>query len=31
MKPDMQVDMYIGKGGAPDGVVAAAALRCIGG
>ena len=25
------VDMFIGKGGAPEGVIAAAALRCIGG
>src|SRR5258706_6773806 len=25
------VDMYIGTGGAPEGVLAAAALRCIGG
>ncbi|GAB3450610.1 hypothetical protein GCM10027396_26800 [Insolitispirillum peregrinum] len=25
------VDMYIGSGGAPEGVLAAAALRCIGG
>lgn len=29
--PDTQVDMYIGQGGAPEGVLAAAALRCIGG
>ena len=25
------VDMYVGSGGAPEGVLAAAALRCIGG
>lgn len=25
------VDMFIGKGGAPEGVIAAAALRCVGG
>ncbi len=29
--PDTGVDMYIGQGGAPEGVLAAAALRCIGG
>lgn len=29
--PDSGVDMYIGVGGAPEGVLAAAALRCIGG
>lgn len=29
--PDAQTDMYIGQGGAPEGVLAAAALRCIGG
>jgi fructose-1,6-bisphosphatase II / sedoheptulose-1,7-bisphosphatase len=29
--PDTQIDMYIGQGGAPEGVLAAAALRCIGG
>jgi fructose-1,6-bisphosphatase II / sedoheptulose-1,7-bisphosphatase len=28
---DTGVDMYIGIGGAPEGVLAAAALRCIGG
>ncbi|WP_409433916.1 class II fructose-bisphosphatase [Litorimonas sp. RW-G-Af-16] len=28
---DTQIDMYIGQGGAPEGVLAAAALRCIGG
>lgn len=29
--PDTKVDMYMGMGGAPEGVLAAAALRCIGG
>lgn len=29
--PSTGVDMYIGSGGAPEGVLAAAALRCIGG
>jgi fructose-1,6-bisphosphatase II / sedoheptulose-1,7-bisphosphatase len=29
--PDSYVDIYIGSGGAPEGVLAAAALRCIGG
>ncbi len=29
--PDSGVDIYIGTGGAPEGVLAAAALRCIGG
>ena len=29
--PESQIDMYIGAGGAPEGVLAAAALRCIGG
>ena len=29
--PDTSVDIYMGSGGAPDGVLAAAALRCIGG
>ena len=29
--PEAQTDMYIGEGGAPEGVLAAAALRCIGG
>ena len=29
--PDGGVDMYIGSGGAPEGVLAAAALRCVGG
>lgn len=30
-QPDSGIDMYIGTGGAPEGVLAAAALRCIGG
>ncbi|MGB0907881.1 MAG: class II fructose-bisphosphatase [Maricaulaceae bacterium] len=29
--PSVGVDMYIGQGGAPEGVLAAAALRCVGG
>ena len=29
--PEAGVDMYLGIGGAPEGVLAAAALRCIGG
>ena len=29
--PETGVDMYVGTGGAPEGVLAAAALRCIGG
>ena len=29
--PDTGIDMYIGTGGAPEGVLAAAALRCVGG
>jgi fructose-1,6-bisphosphatase II / sedoheptulose-1,7-bisphosphatase len=29
--PSTGVDMYVGIGGAPEGVLAAAALRCIGG
>ncbi|RMF12249.1 MAG: class II fructose-bisphosphatase [Alphaproteobacteria bacterium] len=29
--PDSDVDIYMGSGGAPEGVLAAAALRCIGG
>jgi fructose-1,6-bisphosphatase II / sedoheptulose-1,7-bisphosphatase len=29
--PDTDVDVYIGTGGAPEGVLAAAALRCVGG
>ena len=30
-EPGSGVDIYIGTGGAPEGVLAAAALRCIGG
>ena len=30
-KPDAGVDMLIGSGGAPEGVIAAAALKCMGG
>ena len=30
-RPESGVDMYMGSGGAPEGVLAAAALRCIGG
>ena len=30
-RPDSGVDIYMGQGGAPEGVLAAAALRCIGG
>ena len=30
-QPDTGVDIYLGQGGAPEGVLAAAALRCIGG
>jgi fructose-1,6-bisphosphatase II / sedoheptulose-1,7-bisphosphatase len=30
-RPDSGVDIYVGSGGAPEGVLAAAALRCIGG
>jgi fructose-1,6-bisphosphatase II / sedoheptulose-1,7-bisphosphatase len=30
-QPEAGVDLYIGSGGAPEGVLAAAALRCIGG
>jgi len=30
-RPDTGVDIYLGSGGAPEGVLAAAALRCIGG
>jgi fructose-1,6-bisphosphatase II / sedoheptulose-1,7-bisphosphatase len=30
-RPDSGVDIYMGTGGAPEGVLAAAALRCIGG
>ena len=29
--PDTAIDIYMGSGGAPEGVLAAAALRCIGG
>lgn len=29
--PDTNVDVYMGLGGAPEGVLAAAALRCVGG
>ena len=29
--PQTQVDMYLGQGGAPEGVLAAAALKCVGG
>jgi fructose-1,6-bisphosphatase II / sedoheptulose-1,7-bisphosphatase len=29
--PDAGVDVYMGSGGAPEGVLAAAALRCVGG
>jgi fructose-1,6-bisphosphatase II / sedoheptulose-1,7-bisphosphatase len=28
---DTSIDMYMGQGGAPEGVLAAAALRCVGG
>ncbi|MBI1358832.1 MAG: class II fructose-bisphosphatase [Alphaproteobacteria bacterium] len=30
-KPETGVDMYLGQGGAPEGVLAAAALKCVGG
>jgi fructose-1,6-bisphosphatase II / sedoheptulose-1,7-bisphosphatase len=30
-RPDTGIDIYMGSGGAPEGVLAAAALRCIGG
>jgi fructose-1,6-bisphosphatase II / sedoheptulose-1,7-bisphosphatase len=30
-QPEAGVDLYLGSGGAPEGVLAAAALRCIGG
>ncbi len=30
-QPNSRVDMYLGSGGAPEGVLAAAALQCIGG
>jgi fructose-1,6-bisphosphatase II / sedoheptulose-1,7-bisphosphatase len=29
--PDSQIDLYMGAGGAPEGVLSAAALRCVGG
>jgi fructose-1,6-bisphosphatase II / sedoheptulose-1,7-bisphosphatase len=29
--PDTGIDVYVGSGGAPEGVLAAAALRCVGG
>ncbi|MGQ0559248.1 MAG: class II fructose-bisphosphatase [Sphingosinicella sp.] len=29
--PDTTIDVYLGQGGAPEGVLAAAALRCVGG
>ena len=29
--PDTGIDVYVGTGGAPEGVLAAAALRCVGG
>jgi fructose-1,6-bisphosphatase II / sedoheptulose-1,7-bisphosphatase len=29
--PDTNIDLYMGQGGAPEGVLAAAALRCVGG
>jgi fructose-1,6-bisphosphatase II / sedoheptulose-1,7-bisphosphatase len=30
-KPETGIDMYLGLGGAPEGVLAAAALKCVGG
>src|ERR1700720_1105967 len=30
-RPDSGVDLYVGSGGAPEGVLAAGALRCLGG
>lgn len=30
-EPDTGIDLYVGEGGAPEGVLAAAALQCIGG
>lgn len=30
-EPDTGIDLYVGSGGAPEGVLAAAALQCIGG
>ena len=29
--PDAEIDIYLGSGGAPEGVLSAAALRCVGG
>jgi fructose-1,6-bisphosphatase II / sedoheptulose-1,7-bisphosphatase len=29
--PDTTIDLYMGSGGAPEGVLACAALRCVGG
>ncbi|MGE0830988.1 MAG: class II fructose-bisphosphatase [Hyphomonadaceae bacterium] len=29
--PDTGIDMYVGQGGAPEGVLAASALKCVGG
>jgi fructose-1,6-bisphosphatase II / sedoheptulose-1,7-bisphosphatase len=29
--PDADIDIYLGSGGAPEGVLSAAALRCLGG
>jgi fructose-1,6-bisphosphatase II / sedoheptulose-1,7-bisphosphatase len=29
--PDSEIDIYLGSGGAPEGVLSAAALRCVGG
>ena len=29
--PDTSIDIYLGSGGAPEGVLAAAAMRCVGG
>jgi fructose-1,6-bisphosphatase II / sedoheptulose-1,7-bisphosphatase len=29
--PETGIDMYVGQGGAPEGVLAAAALKCVGG
>lgn len=29
--PDTGIDLYVGQGGAPEGVLAAAALKCVGG
>lgn len=30
-KPETGIDMYLGQGGAPEGVLASAALKCVGG